>query len=191
MKKAILFIGTKIESSYRAISIITLLLLSAYILFDNLYSWPPRVDKGFLISVGKEIAGIGVIAASIAFAYFIVRTILVFMSNKTIRLPHLIDGTLKTTLSFLRMIHPAIGTIAVALLSVHGYTIMKYELAGQIDPLAVSGSTALAAGFSLLIAGILLYRKRADIRVRRVHRTIAIVCAIIATVHLIAVNIIG
>ena len=116
MKKAILFIGTKIESSYRVISISTLLLLCAFILFDNLYSWPLKADKGFMISAGKEIAGIGVIAASIAFAYFIIRTILVFMSKKTIQLPHLIDGTLKTIFSFLRMIHPAIGTIAVALL---------------------------------------------------------------------------
>ncbi|HNX60703.1 MAG TPA: hypothetical protein PKK43_16485, partial [Spirochaetota bacterium] len=84
MKQAIIFIGTKIESSYRMISIFTLLLLSAYILLDTLYSWPSTIDRGFLISAGKEIAGIGVIAASIAFAYFIVRTILVFMSKKTI-----------------------------------------------------------------------------------------------------------
>jgi|GEM_PF-2981346 len=191
MKKVILLIGKAIESSSTVTTTCVLILLAAYIISDAFFAWTSRFNQGTVIDTGKEIAGIGVMAGMIALSYFAVRTLLVIISKRKINIHNSIDSALKTLVTFLRMIHPTAGIIAISLLAAHGYTIFHHELAESIDPLSVSGISAISAGYILLIMGILLFRKRTNTTIRKAHRYIAIVCAIAAIIHITVVSLLA
>ncbi|MGD0277055.1 MAG: hypothetical protein ABSB79_13545 [Syntrophales bacterium] len=164
-------------------SVIFFLIAAAVIFSDLSFRWMNQLGPDSLKDAGQEVAGAGLIFAGIALAYYIFRTLLVFIrNNNAVAYPWLNHG-IKGGVPLLRSIHPTIGILALAVLMLHGY-IESYKLNDlALNIATISGIITLTILFCIGLLGFLLYRDPKSMFIRSIHRLAAFVLVCSFAVH--------
>jgi hypothetical protein len=146
---------------------------------------PPRLLRG----VGKGLGEAAANLASLALAYYVLREVYVRLlkaglaASQPWALPFLKSG-----LSVLRLLHPALGLAAVALAALHGYS-MWLTWGGLQGGLPVGSGLVLAGAAGLLTGlggGLLAFRQRLTIRAG--HKWVALIALGLFAIHKLIVD---
>lgn len=159
-------------------------LISAAVIFSDLrYHWMNRLGPDPLKEAGEEVAGAGIIFAGIALAYYIFRTLSVFIRNRNAAAYTWLKNGLKEGIPLLRSIHPAIGILALTVLMLHGY-MEFYRLNGlALNIATISGIITWSILFCAGLLGSLLYRDPKSMFIQSAHRLAAFVLVCSFAVH--------
>jgi hypothetical protein len=137
---------------------------------------------GSLSHYAKLFANIGVMLFWAVLAFYVIKSFLLIMKQKSFTHRGLV--LFRHLLTILRKIHPFAGACALVLLAVHGFIFAYYIYDFEVSITTVTGGLAFLMFFFAAMIGIALYRKPGNLIVRKFHRYAAYIVLVLVIAHL-------
>ncbi|MGL4368912.1 MAG: hypothetical protein ACRCUT_04465 [Spirochaetota bacterium] len=185
--KKLLAAASVIGSQYRKIFIV-LLSASAFIIAgDIFFRWSSLISPESVVKMGGSFGGIAAAFAVAALSYYLLRSGYIALKKSTLIVPPAADFFLKDCVALMRDLHTVCGAAAITSLLLHFYIIFIVAYGYQLNGMILTGFAAAAVFLVLASLGMILYRDRQNIRVRRSHRIIAFLAFAAFIIHRIII----
>jgi len=134
-------------------------------------------------NVGKGVGGVAFALAAAAASYYGLRDYYAIARKLKIKLPAWWDENILFVVNLLRMAHPFVGTVGIAVALLHGYLLWQIWATGRLLLAVESGVLAMCMLVLVAISGLFIRWLPKIHKLRHVHRVVGILFFMSFIVH--------
>lgn len=151
---------------------------------DNYLHWMEAIiPSSWVASLGKKVGKVAFFLGFVATLYYGVRDLFTMARRMKLPIPAWLDSLAKYWITVLRLGHPFLGTLVLAVVAFHGYVMWKVWAGGNFDFAVETGFVATIVLLLVAISGLFIRWMPKMFKLRLVHRLVGILFVLTFVLH--------